>query len=136
MDRDEFVVTIKMVVRDSAIRDVISCLEEPPGRTISDRDKEMSNWYISLSDREKTLLQYIVMRGVDSSLYGFFSVLDGLREFDNEKGELGLYYIKGDEKRLLNDFRDEELNALFGNATRDENWEPVLPDIPKENNNT
>ncbi len=136
MDRDEFVAAIKMAVRDSAIRGVISCLEEPPGRTISDRDKEMSDWFISLSDREKTLLQNIIMEAVDASLFGFFSVLDGLREFDNEKGELELYYIKGDEKRLLNDFRDEELNALFGNATRDENWEPVLPDIPKENSDT
>ena len=136
MDRDEFVAAIKMAVRDSAIRGVISCLEEPPGRTISDRDKEMSNWYISLSDREKTLLQNIVMEGVDLSLFSYFCVLDGVQEFDYEKGELELYYIKGDEKRLLNDIRDEYLHDLFNHETRDENWEPVLPDIPKENNNT
>ena len=136
MDRDEFVAAIKMAVRDSAIRGVISCLEEPPGRTISDRDKEMSNWYISLSDREKTLLQNIVMEGVDLSLFSYFCVLDGVQEFDYEKGELELYYIKGDEKRLLNDVRDEFLHDLFSHETRDENWEPVLPDIPKENNDT
>jgi hypothetical protein len=60
MNSQEFVNIIKDVVRDSAINDVISVTENPPGRKASQQLKIRSEWYKTLSDEQKQIVKAIV----------------------------------------------------------------------------
>jgi len=45
----------------------------------------------------------VVRHGVQSALFGFFCVLDGVRAIeDGAEGRLELTYVKGDNRRVIN----------------------------------
>ena len=52
-------------------------------------------------------------------VFGVLCVLDGVRAIENgpDKGELELYYVKGESRVLLNDMKQCELHDIF-QATR------------------
>ncbi|MCQ8129772.1 hypothetical protein [Methylomonas rivi] len=101
MDSLEFIKKIKIVVRDGAINDVISVTENPPGRRVSQL-KARSEWYLSLPDEQKAIVKSIVSDSVDSALFGFLCVIDGVRAVENgpDKGKLELLYSKEESVQL------------------------------------
>ena len=78
MINEEFVKKIKLYVRDSAIDDSISLLEKPVGRRPSLKDRQKSEWYNTLNNEEKEIIKNVIIEAVNLSLFGFFSVLDGV----------------------------------------------------------
>lgn len=102
MNNQEFIKIIKNIVRDGSVCDVISVIENPPGRKISQPIKARSDWYQSLTDEQKIMLKSIVSDSVDSALFGFLCVIDGVRAIESgaDKGSLELIYTKGDSVRL------------------------------------
>ena len=102
MTTKEFVKSIERHVRDAAVRDITALLEEPPGRRPREALIAQSEWYLSLGARERELLDGIVKHAVDSAIFGFFCVLDGVRvvEDDPVKGEFELRYVKGSATTL------------------------------------
>ncbi|PPD29448.1 MAG: hypothetical protein CTY19_17430 [Methylomonas sp.] len=102
MDSLEFIKNIKIVVRDGAINDVISVTENPPGRKVSQQLKTRSEWYLSLPDEQKEIVKSIVSDSVDSALFGFLCVIDGVRAVENgpDKGKLELLYSKEESVQL------------------------------------
>jgi hypothetical protein len=61
------------------------------------------------------MLHEALTYAAESAVFGVMCVLDGVRaiESGSEKGDLELYYVKGDRKILLNDPQNEELHNLF-----------------------
>ena len=102
MDSQEFIKIIKAVVRDGAINDVISAIESPPGRKVSEQQKIRSEWYQSLSDEHRQIIKSIVSDSVDSALFGFLCVIDGVRAIESgpDKGSLELLYSKPQSVKL------------------------------------
>lgn len=94
MNSQEFVEIVKSVVRDAAINDVISVIENPPGRRPLQELKDKSDWYNSLQDDQKQIVKSIVSQAVDSALFGFLCVIDGVRAFESmsNSGRLELIY--------------------------------------------
>jgi hypothetical protein len=60
-------------------------------------------------------LHRIIELSVDSSIFGFLCILDGVRalEYGAEKGCFELYYKKGDQRALLNDENKEFLHDIY-----------------------
>ena len=111
---EDFVNSIKEVVVETAFNSVKENLFRPPGKSPALRLIKMSEWYNKLNDSEKNILFQIIQESVDTAVFGFLCVLDGVRSFENEnKGELKLYYEKGNEKILLNDKNSEYLHNLL-----------------------
>ncbi len=61
------------------------------------------------------MLRAALREVAESAVFGFFCVLDGVRVIEEspEKGDLELYYVKGEERNLLNNPNGGELHDLF-----------------------
>lgn len=114
MNSQDFVMIIRSVVRDSAVRSTLEVLEHPPGRTPSDGLINRSKWYHSLTTEDKQRLIEIVSDAVDNGVFGFLCVLDGVRsvESTSDKGRFELRYIREDTV-LLNDPDKIMLHDLY-----------------------
>lgn len=114
MNGQNFTEIIVEVVRKTAITGSIEYLKEPPGRKPPEEVVRLSEWYNSLSDKDKENLNRTVAMAVDDSLFGFLAVLDGVRTIEDEdKGLLELHYVKNNEKILLNNPNEEFLHDMY-----------------------
>ena len=116
MNNVEFVEAIKRVVRDSAIEGTVRLYTNPPGRAPEQDLVEMSKWYHSLSDSDKAMVHRVVRDSVNMAIFGFLSVLSGVRPIETkppERGELKLYWDNGTEQTLINDFDQQFLHELY-----------------------
>lgn len=102
MTGEDFVKAVRRAVRDAAIEDTIKVLECPPGRRPRAELLAQSDWYRSLSQQQRDLMAGVVQHAVDSAVFGFFCVLDGVRviEDDELKGDFELRYTKGSVKAV------------------------------------
>ena len=115
--KELFTQEIIMNVRNSALKSMIHNLEQPAGRKPAPKTVKMSEWYHTLSQKDKSSLQEIMQDSIDESLFGFFCVLDGVRDID-VKGELILCLNNNGEIMKLNDENDEEyLHDVFNRMT-------------------
>jgi hypothetical protein len=114
MNSEEFVAAVKEVVRDSAIGDTIENLEDPPGRKVPEAEKQRSEWFNNLSEKDRSNVESIVTEAVDEALFGLLSVLDGSRAIEDgdDKGRLLLVH-KGLTEVLLNDPDKIGLHDLY-----------------------
>ena len=115
MNSEEFVKMIKLYVRDAAVEDSISKLEKPPGRKPRQRHLNQSEWYNKLSEENKVMFKSIIEEAIDESLFGFLSVLDGVRVIEDgeSRGTLKLSYQNKNEKILLNNPDKEYLHDIY-----------------------
>jgi len=74
----------------------------------------LSQWFQLLSVSEQKMLREALTDAAERAVFGIMCVLDGVRAIENgpEKGSLELYYVKGDQRVLLND-PQEVLHDLF-----------------------
>jgi hypothetical protein len=112
MTAEEFVAVLKVVVRDSAIKGSLATIEHPPGRKPSLELQKASDWYRSLDKDQQQILASVIGDAVDSAIFGFLCVLDGVRaaESGELKGRFELRYIgegpillNGEDKPMLHD---------------------------------
>ena len=114
MNQEEFVEAIRVAVLENGIRSVQSNLARLPGRQPSEKMIATSNWYNALGDGDKKIVIQIIMQSARTAVFGFLCVLDGIRAIEDEdKGELKLYYEKGDFKILLNDPHNPSLHEFL-----------------------
>jgi hypothetical protein len=115
MNREEFVQVVKKRTSDSAIEGTIKQLTAPSGREPSQKSLRLSEWYNRLDEKNKTTLKEALGAAAESAIFGFFCILDGVRAIENtlDKGDLELYFRKGNQRILLNDPHQEELHNLF-----------------------
>ena len=114
MTSENFINAIREVVADNSVISVQSNLIKPPGRKPSEALVMMSEWYNKLVDGDKSMVIRIIEEASRTSVFGFLCVLDGVRSIENgDKGELKLYYEKGNYKILLNDPHNVNLHELL-----------------------
>ena len=111
----EFVEKIKQVVYNSTVTGVLSLMQKVPGRKPSPQLVALSQWFNQLSESDKTKVQNVVELAARQSIFGFFAVLDGVRQVEDTeaKGSVELRYLKDGQTQLLNDPNDEPLHDLF-----------------------
>jgi len=118
MDVTEFVEAIRVTVEQSSINGCIDNYEDPPGRSPSKKLLEISDWYKSMPEHDREMLRKVLADAVRSSIFGFFSVLDGVRVIEDgpEKGELELWHVKNGQRILINSSEQnlfhDEYNAV------------------------
>jgi len=115
MKAEEFIAAVKQVVHDSAVQSIRSTLESPPGHRPARRLTELSQWYHTLSPPDRERVSEVVQRAVYSSIFGFLSVLDGVRAIEDapDKGSFELAFTDGTERQLLNDPEQEFLHDIY-----------------------
>jgi hypothetical protein len=117
MDSKKFVKAIEDGVISSTILVMRQILEKPPGRSPDQGIVAMSDWYKALEDDEKNMVMATISKAVNSTVFGLFCVLDGERVIEDgpNKGDLKIFYEKGDELTWLNDPNDGGiLHELLG----------------------
>jgi hypothetical protein len=115
MSAEEFIDAIKLVLLKGTIRDVVKTMTKPPGRNPNQKIVELSNWYNNLPQADQDYAKQMIEDSIDQSIFGFLCILDGVRAVDDsfEKGTFELYYVKENEKTLLNDPNKEFLHDLY-----------------------
>lgn len=110
-----FVEIVRKVVQEQAVRDSIENLQEPPGREPDNALLRFSDFYNKLSDDQKVILEKILHQTAEMTLFGMLCVIDGVRTIESgeDKGNLELWYRRGDETVLLNDPEEEFLHDLL-----------------------
>jgi hypothetical protein len=112
MTPEEFVAMLRLVVVDGATDGTLRVLREPPGRAPSPVLTRRSEWFNSLSHDDQNMVAEVVRSAAFSATFGFCSVLDGVRAFDNEGGSLRLTYAGPDGGEVwLNNPEVTELHA-------------------------
>jgi hypothetical protein len=115
MQAQQFVDAIKIAVVDGSIQSIKSNLSQPPGRKPEQKLVEMSAWYNKLTDEDKKMVLRIVRESIETSVFGFLCVLDGVSAIEDGevKGKLNLFYEKHGKQQLLNDPQEEYLHDIF-----------------------
>lgn len=115
MNSAEFVGAVKTVCSDGEAEGIIRSFRNPPGRRPSNRSMRLSKWFQQLSVNDQEMLREALTDTAERVVFGIMCVLDGARAIESgpEKGSLELYYVKGDQRVLLNDPQNEELHHLF-----------------------
>jgi len=105
MNPEEFVSAIKLVVEKAGNSDMMSNLIEFPNNINNEKKKILSHWFNTLNAEGKEYVEQIVAESISTAIFGFFCVLDGVRVIEKgyEKGDLKLYYVKGQESVLITD---------------------------------
>jgi hypothetical protein len=114
MDASKFVEIVKRSVCDTAVRDTLSNLEHPPGRRPPEDLVSRSNWFQALDESQKTIVKEIVRSSVENAVFGFLSVLDGVRPVEDtrEKGSFELKFVKNGIAEVISP-SDAFLHELF-----------------------
>ena len=115
MNSEDFVSRIKEVIHDDVVSNLIHYLENPTGRKPHKSIIHLKEYLANLSENEKVMLQKVIAHATHSSIFGFLTVLDGVRVIENpsERGELKLYWEQGDEKVLLNNSEGQYLHDIY-----------------------
>jgi hypothetical protein len=121
MTPDEFIAALKVVVHDSSVRGVLETLAHPGGRKPAPRLLELAQWFSSLSELDRVRVAQVIQLSVHSGIFGTLAVLDGASaiESGSKKGRLKLTYERGDEARVLNDNRSEDLHDIYQHQVYD-----------------
>ena len=111
MNQLEFIKKLNKIVKENGYKDIISTLEDPPGRRPSEKLKEMSEFYNSQDSKE--VINNIISFSIESTIFSFLCLLDGVRKLDNENGSLQLFYDNNNSKKLLNNSEEDYLHDIF-----------------------
>ena len=115
MSQEEFIAAIRVAVVESSYKSLESNLIDPPGRQPDSKLLDFANWFNSLNEINKSKLLGVIRETVETTVFSFLCVLDGVRAIENgkDKGKLSLYYEKNGNKDLLNNPDDDYLHELL-----------------------
>jgi hypothetical protein len=115
MNSESFIKAIKIAVKNGTAKDVVDNIKNPLGRSPEPEIVKLSAWYNRLSNEDKLNIDNLLEQAVNYTIFGFLCVLDGVRAIEGkgEKGSLELYYVKGNDRILLNDSNEEFLHDIY-----------------------
>ena len=115
MNAEQFIEGIKISLRDGAKESFFKHFENLPGRKPHKKSIFISEGIKKLDAEEKKLLEAIIDRNIDSTVFGFLCILDHVRFIEGvgEKTTFELYAVKNGERILINDPKNEELHNLY-----------------------
>jgi hypothetical protein len=101
MTPDHFIKRVKLV-HDFGVRDVMKRLKRGPGQGQQQRIKDLSQWFHSLSPRDRKRVGQVVQMGVHAGIFDILGLLDGFGiKGHPDKGTLELVYRYGKKRHLL-----------------------------------
>lgn len=114
MTTDDFVKGVKLQASDAGAETTISHLRNPPGRRPTEDYRLRSQWFLGLSEEDRTRVEEVVRLTAENAIFGFLCILDGARfiEDSEEKGEFVLTYERGSERNRINR-PDDDLHDIF-----------------------
>jgi|SRR6185437_10331597 len=112
MTAEKFVDVVKEVAIEGALRSTISNLCTPPGRNPPSYLVEIANWFSTLEDIDRDMVERVARLAVDHATLTFMCIIDGAKAIESgpNKGHLELFYVKGSARLRLNDPNLEPLN--------------------------
>jgi hypothetical protein len=115
MDKAEFVEVIRLVVQEGSVDDTRSVLSRPPGRKPAPELVALSEWFQQLRSEDQANVLRVARLTSGYAVFGFLSVLDGVRAIDNgpNKGTLELRYRRGGVDVHLNEDTGNALHELL-----------------------
>ena len=115
MSPEQFIAALKESVHDSAITGTMTTLDSPSGRQPPPRLVALSRWYHSLAADDKAYLEQALALGVHAAVFGFLSVLDGVRSVSERSGKLKLelHAVDAGKRARLNPDSGEMLHDLY-----------------------
>jgi hypothetical protein len=115
MNRDQFIEAVKTETSDSAVHGTMSWLKKPAGRQPARKKVELSSWFNSLSPVDRQKVEQVARESAELAVFSFLSLLDGMSFVDEgeEKGQLELFYRRGNERVLVNDPNDDYLHDIY-----------------------
>ena len=118
MDKEEFIKLVKSEISGSATESIIENLIDPPGRKPSPELKAQSEFYNSLSEDKKKVVNTIISEVANEAIFGFLCVLDGVRSISkaDELNNLELTHVGNSRKTLLNSEQGEYLHDIYNRA--------------------
>lgn len=118
MNQEKFIEIIKEVVSNSSFDGIIGTMLHPPGRKPSNKLLEISEFYNELKDEDKQVVNNIIKLAIDSSVFGFLCVIDGVRSINEsveDNGSLKLSYINdaSGKETVLNNPDEDYLYDIY-----------------------
>jgi hypothetical protein len=115
MTPQKFVQAIKTQTSDAAVNGTIARLRCPAGRKPRESHIRLANWYQQLSESGREMLRESLQEAAQLAVFSFLCLLDGVSVIEDtpDKGNLELYFAKGDTRIRLNNPDNEELHNLF-----------------------
>jgi hypothetical protein len=116
---EEFVRIAKLQAVTGAVDATVAALRNPPGRSPSPSDVELSGWYRASSPESKAKIKSVIDEAVQQAVFSFLALLDGVAALGSgyDKGRLLLFYAEGENRTLLNNPHEPELHNVFNRVT-------------------
>jgi hypothetical protein len=113
MNDHDFIRAIGLAVRESAISGTMQTLASPPGRRPPADKLRRAEWFNALEEADRENVERVAADAVDSAIFGFLCVLDGVRAVEDQecRGGFELWHVRDDERVLLN--QDADLHDKF-----------------------
>lgn len=86
MNNIEFIEMLRLVVAKSSISAVKENITTPSGKAPQHKYIIMSSFHDSLSESDKGVIDLIIKESVDTAIFQFLSVIDGVVSIDNKNG--------------------------------------------------
>ena len=83
MKPDDFVRALKSQCRDSAVVDCLSNFAKPPGKSPAAELVQISKWFHTLSEEDRSFLRLALQEVADATLFGVLCVVDGVRVIED-----------------------------------------------------
>ena len=103
MDAKEFVESLKSECRDAAVTGCVEDFTSPPGRHPDPELVELSQWFASLSEKDREMVVRVMSEAADATLFGVLCVLDGVRAIEGAgtKSTFHLTAIKNNQESSI-----------------------------------
>lgn len=103
MNAQNFLRALEKYVRDPSLVTSIENLSVGRFSVKGSKQEARSSWYNSLTESEKEIFSDCMAYAIDTALFNFLCVLDGVNiiEDDNDRGGFDLVH-KGVEKNIIN----------------------------------
>jgi hypothetical protein len=115
MNAEGFVRAIEIAVYRDTVSNVLQHLADPPGKQPPASLVKVSQWFHNLAPDDRKYLAKAIDLAAHVATHHFLAVLDGIRAIEDvgEKGELELFFHKGQTRVRLNNPEKVELTSLF-----------------------
>ena len=119
MNDEQLINAIVRVVHESAISGVKEdLLDGPSGRSPAAKLLKLHNWYSSLREHDRDMVDQCIGQGVHAAVFGVLCVLDGVRVLEDGGGEFTLRYQNSEGVFPLNG--DSDLHDIYQGSVFEE----------------
>lgn len=115
MNSQEFVLALKVVACDSALKGIMETIRNPPGRNPDPALRSISKWFNNLPPDDRNMVKNTVDLAMNQAVYNVLLVIDGLLAVSPTGREVRFELLskEGSDCKMLNDPAEDLLSHLF-----------------------